>query len=231
MTHKYAEIDIKDLIEDSEFALRENLKVDDLVESIRKDGQLIPIVVRPQNGKYALISGFRRIGALKKLGRKKVQAKVLFGVSDTEARRISLLENLERHSLSGWELVSAAARFREKGMKNIEIAQAFRVSIRTIQRYLLVAGAPAEFRKALDHDDITILQAYEAIKKSIPLSELTQHGRSVRYLRSLSHKSGKSENIRIRRRADGEIIINIHYRPGHSDLDYLFKEVRNRLAR
>ncbi|MHC4867010.1 MAG: ParB/RepB/Spo0J family partition protein, partial [Planctomycetota bacterium] len=218
MQDEYAEINIEDLIADCEFRYRANLNIDDLVDSIRQDGQLIPIVVRRQDDKFQLISGFRRIAALTKLGRKKVQAKILYGISDVEARRISLLENLERNSLTSWDQVAAAERFREQGMENAEIAEAFRVSVRTIQRYLRVAEAPDDFRRALERDDITIQQAYEALKRHVPVSDLLKHGRSVRYLRGLSHKSEKKDNVRIQRKADGEILINIRYRPGKSDL-------------
>ncbi|MHC4528832.1 MAG: ParB/RepB/Spo0J family partition protein, partial [Planctomycetota bacterium] len=214
-----------------EFRYRLNLDIDDLVDSIRKDGQLIPIVVRQQDDKFQLISGFRRIAALRALGQKKVQAKILYGISDVGARRISLLENLERNSLSAWDQVAAAERFRAQGMKNAEIAEAFRVSIRTVQRYLLVGKAPDDFRRALERDDITIQQAYEALKKGVPLSELLKHGRSVRYLRGLSHKSEKKDNVRIQRKADGEILINIRYRPGKSDLSRLFEMVRKKLSK
>jgi ParB family chromosome partitioning protein len=231
MQDQYAEIEIDDIIKDQEFRYRANLNIDDLVDSIRKDGQLVPIMVRRRDGKFQLISGFRRIAALRELGRNKVQAKILGDVSDAEARRVSLLENLERNSLSAWDQVAVAARFREQGMRNAEIAAAFRQSVRTIQRYLLVAKAPDDFRRALEHDDITVQQAYEAVNKGIPCSELIQHGRSVRYLRNLSHKSKKEENIRIQRKAGGEILISIRYKPAKSDLSHLFEVVRKRLGK
>ena len=100
MQDEYAVISIRDLIKDDTFKYRANLNVDELVDSIRQDGQLIPIVVRPFNSKYQLISGFRRIAAMTKLGRKKVQAKVMNSLSDIQARKISLLEKIERNSLS-----------------------------------------------------------------------------------------------------------------------------------
>lgn len=229
MLDQYAEIEIADIIKDREFRYRSNLDIDDLVESIRKDGQLVPIVVRRRDDKFQLLSGFRRLTALRKLGCKKVQAKILSGISDMKARRLSLLENLERNSLSAWDQVATAAKFRKQGMTNFEVSEAFHTSVRTIQRYLVVAKAPNDFRRALERNDITLQQAYEALTKGVPLSEITTHGRSVRYLRGLSHKSRKKEDIRIQRKANGEIFISICYRPGKSDLYRLLEAVRKRL--
>lgn len=53
-----------------------------LVESIRRVGQQMPIIVARVDRKYKLVDGLQRIRALKKLKRKTVQAQVLkLGVS------------------------------------------------------------------------------------------------------------------------------------------------------
>lgn len=231
MQDQYAEINIADLIEEEEFRNRFNLDIGDLVSSIQKNGQLVPIIVRNRDNEFQLISGFRRVASLRKLGRKKVQAKILTDISDAEARRISLLENFERNDLTAWDQVATAAKFRKQGVENSEIAKSFGVSIRTIQRYLVVSKAPDDFRNALERDDITVQQAYEAIVKGIPLSVITKQGRSVRYLRGLSKKGRKKENIRIQHKHNGEIMIYIRYKPGEIDLNNLFGEVREKLKR
>ncbi len=232
MQDQYLEMNIKDITGDTTYRYRANLDIDKLAGSIKRDGQLIPIVVRPQGDSYQLISGFRRIAALTKLGRKKVQAKVIDGLSDAQARRISLLENLERNSLSAWDMAATAAQFRKQGMKNADIAEAFRASTRTIQRYLFVAKAPDDYRAALQRDDVTIQQAYEGLKNGVPCSELLQHGRSVRYLRRLSTSSrtgAKKDNIKIQRKTGGEILIQIRYKPNQTDLNRIFENIKERL--
>lgn len=232
MQDQYVEMNIKDITGDTTYRYRANLDIGELADSIKRDGQLIPIVVRRQGDKYQLISGFRRIAAMTKLGRKRVQAKVIDVASDAQARRISLLENLERNSLSAWDLAATAAKFRKQGMKNAEIAEAFRASTRTIQRYLFVAKAPDDYRAALQRDDITIQQAYEGLKKGVPCSELLQHGRSVRYLRRLSTSSragARKDTIKIQRKTGGEILIQIRYKPNQTNLNRIFENVRDRL--
>lgn len=228
---QYRKIAIADILDDSEYCFRETLDVCDLVPTIQRDGQLVPVLLRRYGKKFQLISGFRRVTALKQLGRKWVQARVLSDVTDAQAIRISLAENLERNSLSAWDQAATAARLRSQGLTNAQIAAAFQASVRTIQRYLRVAEAPDDFRRALQRDEITVQQAYEAIKRGVSLSELMGgRGRSVRYLRNLARKRRPIERIRIQRKADGEILISIRYLVGESDLEGLLKKVRQKFG-
>lgn len=233
MSDQISKIQIGDIKEDHELQCRAtSWNVDDLVPSIQRDGQLQPVLVRPLGKKFQLISGFRRVTALKQLGSKWVKARIMHGLSDADARRLSLAENLDRQNLSDWDKVVTAARFRKQGLKNEEIATNFRVKVRSIQRWLRVAESPDDFRRALERGDITVQQAYEALKHGVSLTTLTEgRGRSVRYLRSLSHKRTHKENIRIQRRTTGEIIISICYKPGEMDLTKIFDEVQKRLRK
>lgn len=81
--------------------------IDGLVEDIKRNGQLQPVLVRPpKDGKYALIGGFRRVEALRKLNAETVKV-VIFDGTDYEARRVNLAENIIRKSLTAYEVASA----------------------------------------------------------------------------------------------------------------------------
>jgi PRTRC genetic system ParB family protein len=71
-----------------------------LVASIRENGIITPIAVRPRpDGRYWLIAGERRLRALRLL--KETDVPVLVrDCDDVEARRLSLLENLDRAQLT-----------------------------------------------------------------------------------------------------------------------------------
>jgi ParB/RepB/Spo0J family partition protein len=232
MQDEYQKIRIADLTEDQEFQYRaSDWRVDDLLPSLKREGQLFPVLVRPVGKKFQLVSGYRRVAGLKQLGQEYVQARILYGLPDAEARRIALAENLDRQSLTTWDQLSAAARLRSQGLTNAEVASDLRVTVRTVQRYLRVAEAPDDFRRALARDEITVQQAYEALKRGISLSELVGHGRSVRYLRGLSRKRETKESIRIQHRRGGEIVVNIRFDPGKTDLTQLLSEVKERLTK
>jgi ParB family chromosome partitioning protein len=71
-----------------------------LVSSIRENGLISPIAVRPRpDGRYWLIAGERRLRALRLLKETDVPALVR-ECDDVEARRLALLENLDRSQLT-----------------------------------------------------------------------------------------------------------------------------------
>jgi ParB family chromosome partitioning protein len=79
----------------------ENLEV--LAESIREQGVLQPLLVRPLgDGRYAIVAGERRYRAAKMAGLAEVPVRVL-DLSEKEARLLALVENLQREDLNPYE--------------------------------------------------------------------------------------------------------------------------------
>ena len=66
-----------------------------LVLSLKEKGQLTPVVVRPVPGGYELVCGERRWRAAQLVGLATIKAEVR-EVSESEAFRLSLIENLQR---------------------------------------------------------------------------------------------------------------------------------------
>lgn len=82
----------------------------ELVESIRTNGLLEPIIVRPWGGvndKYEIVAGSRRYHALKVLKETKVMIVVRQDLTDVDARIFSIIENIHRKKLSPDELEQA----------------------------------------------------------------------------------------------------------------------------
>ena len=73
--------------------------MDDMVASIREQGLISPIAVRPiDNGKYQILSGHNRVEAAKILKLTEVPAVVLQGISDDDAALIVTESNLIQRS-------------------------------------------------------------------------------------------------------------------------------------
>lgn len=70
-----------------------------LVESVKRDGILQPLLVRPQGDGYELVAGERRYRAAQAVGLTEVPVTVR-EMSDTEARQFALTENLQREDLN-----------------------------------------------------------------------------------------------------------------------------------
>lgn len=71
----------------------------DLVESIRAEGLLQPIVVRPVGDKFQLIAGERRWRAFQQLKLKTIPARVMSS-NDASSASLALIENLQRADLN-----------------------------------------------------------------------------------------------------------------------------------
>lgn len=71
----------------------------DLVESIRAEGLLQPIVVRPAGDKFQLIAGERRWRAFQQLKLKTIPARVMTS-SDASSASLAMIENLQRADLN-----------------------------------------------------------------------------------------------------------------------------------
>jgi len=86
-----------------------------LMESMRKYGQLAPILI---NRKYELIAGHRRLESARRLGWQSIEAVIADHDGDLSQLEIELEENIQRAELSGDELAEGLARLerlRRKG--------------------------------------------------------------------------------------------------------------------
>ena len=139
--------------------------ITELAESIREQGLLSPIIVRPDGNKYQIIAGERRYKAAQQAGLKEVPA-LIKKVSDGEARIISLIENIQREDLNDIDRASALRELKVNlGLPWEKLAQKLGL---TKQRVLDLVG---------------LLDLPEEIKEDIRQKKLNErHGRALRQL-------------------------------------------------
>ena len=92
------------LLDDNPFNVRlrnEREELKQLASSLRRSGQISPIVVRPFNGRYQIVCGHRRAHAAKLIGMKTIKAEV-GSFSDQQVLEMSLVENVQRRDLSDY---------------------------------------------------------------------------------------------------------------------------------
>ena len=73
--------------------------LEELAASIRENGVLQPVLVRPHNDGYQLIAGERRLSAAQRAGLLKVPA-VVRDVPDEKLLELALIENIQREQLN-----------------------------------------------------------------------------------------------------------------------------------
>ncbi|SMH26521.1 plasmid partitioning protein RepB [Mesorhizobium australicum] len=125
---------------------------DALVQSIRENGQILPVLVRPhpeKSGRYQLAFGHRRVAALRHLGGK-VKAFVR-ELTDDELVIAQGNENLERKDLSFIEKALFAFRLEELGMSRAVIMSTFGTSSKGVlsEMIALARKLPVELIEAI----------------------------------------------------------------------------------
>ena len=98
---KTQEIDISliDSFENHPFKVQKDDDMEQLIESIRERGIIIPVIVRPkEDGRYELISGHRRTFACKELGITTIKAEVK-DLDRDEATILMVDSNLQRSTI------------------------------------------------------------------------------------------------------------------------------------
>lgn len=74
-------------------------KLNELVQSIKEQGLIVPIKVRPDNGGYEVVYGHRRLEACKQAGLDEIES-IIEGVDDTDTLIQALIENVVREDMN-----------------------------------------------------------------------------------------------------------------------------------
>ena len=165
------EVDIN-LIEPNPDQPRTSFKkeeIEELAESIKRNGLLSPILVRPKDGKYQIIAGERRWQACKKAGLKTIPIRIK-DVDDDQAIVLALIENIQRSDLNPIEEAYGYRRMMERGkMTQSEVAQAVSKGRTTITNALRLLELPEDAQQLLFEERITAGHARAIL--SIPTKE------------------------------------------------------------
>jgi len=174
--------------------------LDDLAESIRRQGVIQPVVVRPivstgGEQRYEIIAGERRWRAAQRAGLTQVPA-VIRHVPDEAAVAMALIENIQREDLNPLEQARAFDRLvREFQLTHQQVAEAVgrsRTGITNLLRLLeLDAGVQASLeRRELDMGHARALLGLENRRKQVELAAIVvKNGLSVRDTEALVRKT------------------------------------------
>ena len=145
-------------------------ELEELGESIKKNGLLQPMLVRRiADGRYQIIAGERRWQACKAVGLKKIPARV-HEADDDKAIELALIENVQRSDLNPIEEAYGYRRMMERGnMTQSEVAQAVSKGRSTVANALRLLELPEEAQQLLFEEKITAGHARAIL--SIPTRE------------------------------------------------------------
>lgn len=94
---------------DHKFQLYSGERLEDMVESVKKNGILIPIIVQPYGENYEILSGHNRTNAAKLAGLETVPAVIKERLSDDEAEMYMIETNLRQRGFDDLKISEQAA--------------------------------------------------------------------------------------------------------------------------
>jgi len=134
-------------------------KLEELAASIRYQGIIQPLVVRPQGDGFELIAGERRWRAAIRAGLSRVPV-VIRNASDHEALQLALVENLQREDLNPIEEASGYRRLQEEfHWSQEEMADKVGKSRPAIANSLRLLTLPTEVQQELTAGNLPAGQA------------------------------------------------------------------------
>ena len=182
--------------------------IDELADSIKKNGLIQPIIVQKKDGYYAIVAGERRWRACKKAGLKKVLV-VIRDYSEEVGFKISLIENIQRENLNPIEEAKAYEILHSKyHLKQDQIAESVsksRTAITNIMRLLkldekvqnmiienLISGAHGRTLLPIEDGEVQYQTAVKIMDEKLSVREAEKLVKSI-----VNKKEKKEEDTQI----------------------------------
>ncbi|GGM11241.1 ParB/RepB/Spo0J family partition protein [Pseudomonas asuensis] len=129
--------------------------LEELAKSIRAQGLMQPIVVRPiADNRYEIIAGERRWRASQQAGLERIPALVR-NIPDEAAIAMALIENIQRENLSPIEEAMALQRLQQEfQLTQQQVADAIGKSRVSVANLLRLIALPEEIKTMLAHGDL-----------------------------------------------------------------------------
>jgi ParB family chromosome partitioning protein len=160
----------------SEFDPKE---IESLAESLKKDGLLQPVVVRPAGaGFYQLVAGERRWRAAKLAGLARVPV-IIREVEDKKMLELALVENIQRRDLNPMEKARAFRQLMTLNSWTQEtLADSLGMGRPTVANFLRLLDLPLEVQEAVSRGTISMGHARA-------LLAVTQRGTMLQMLKKI----------------------------------------------
>jgi ParB family chromosome partitioning protein len=161
LSKSYWGLQVANLVESAYNPRRTFKGMDDLTESVRTHGVLVPLIVRKagKKGKFEVVAGARRLRAAREAGLTEVPC-VVRDMSDAEALEVQVLENLQREEVPPLdEAFGYRALIERNGYDADALAAKMGKSKTYIYQRMKLADLTEPARAALEQDRITFSHA------------------------------------------------------------------------
>ena len=181
--------------------------LEELADSIRKDGVQEPVLVRERDGHYELISGERRVKASIMADVRAIPA-VCRDVSDRDMLRLGLIENIQREDLNAIETAQGYQDLMDEfGWTQEQVSQEVGKKRATVTNMLRLLNLPDAVQEQVARGDLSMgharaILAFPTVAAQIAIArKIITQGLSVRQVEKLANekKSGDTPSGRAAR--------------------------------
>ncbi len=188
-----------------------NNALDALTESIRSEGVLMPILLRPQGDGYELIAGERRWRASQAAGLTEIPA-VIRNVNDLQALELAIIENEQRDDLTAIESGRAYSRMIEEfGCTQQQVAEKIGVSRVQVSNLIRLLQLSELIRNMIEKRELSMGQARPLIGLPVQIGEqiarqCVEQGWSARQMEREAKKAAKEPTAATKKEVDADVL-------------------------
>lgn len=133
-----------------------DIELDELTQSIKANGIVQPILVRPQGKTYQIVAGERRWRAAQRAELDKIPA-VIKEISDEKLLEIALIENIQRQELNAIEEAKAYQRLvNEIGLTQEMVANQVGKNRTFVTNYLRLLKLPEQILGFVEENKLSV---------------------------------------------------------------------------
>lgn len=169
-------------------------ELEELADSIRSQGVVQPILVRPLDSRYELIAGERRWRAAQAAGLHAIPA-IIRDIPDNRVAAVALIENIQRQDLNAIEEAVALQRLMDEfQMTHQEVAESVGRSRAAVTNLIRLLGLNEDVRSLVEQGTLGMgharaLLAISGPRQSSIAAEVVAKGLSVRQVEALVRRA------------------------------------------
>lgn len=178
-------------------------EIGSLAESIRSQGLIQPIILRKRAGKYEIISGERRLRAIRYLGEKRIPAIVKEKISDGKMLEMALVENVQREDLNDIELGKSLQRLLvECRLSHKDLSERIGKSRSAITNTIRLLKLPEKIQALIRDGSISsgharaLLSTKDRQAQLALAKKIVSHGLTVRDIENITQAKVKREKTK-----------------------------------
>nr|WP_232726708.1 ParB/RepB/Spo0J family partition protein [Mariprofundus ferrinatatus] len=186
-------------------------ELDSLTESIRREGVLMPILLRPHGDGYELIAGERRWRASQAAGLKEIPA-VVRDVGDLQALELAIIENEQRDDLTAIESARAYRRMMDEfGCTQQQVAEKVGVSRVQVSNLIRLLQLSPVIKEMIETRELSMGQARPLVGLSSHVAEslarlCISKGWSARQMEHEAKRAAKEPVAKAKQEPDADVV-------------------------